>query len=162
MPYLVDGHNLIPKIDGLDLSDLDDENALVQVLLNYCRIKGKAQIEVYFDKASPGSPPVKRHGMVTAHYVSSASSADAAIMRKLIQLGRKARNWTVVSSDRQVQTAARSSGARVISSESFAHLLKEAGRSGKKGPEPVQPEVSEKEVESWLEEFRSRGSKNQS
>ena len=25
MPYIIDGHNLIPKVSGLSLGDMDDE-----------------------------------------------------------------------------------------------------------------------------------------
>ena len=31
MPYLIDGHNLIPKM-GLKLADLDDEMQLIELL----------------------------------------------------------------------------------------------------------------------------------
>ena len=53
MPFIVDGHNLIPKVPGLNLQDMEDELQLVELLQEFCRINRK-QVEVYFDNAPPG------------------------------------------------------------------------------------------------------------
>ena len=37
MPYLIDGHNLIPKVRGLSLQSMDDEMELVELLQEFCR-----------------------------------------------------------------------------------------------------------------------------
>ena len=44
MPYIIDGHNLIPHV-GLRLNALDDEMALVEMLREFCRVK-KKRVEV--------------------------------------------------------------------------------------------------------------------
>ena len=49
MTYLIDGHNLIPYIAELSLDQLDDEEELVTLLVNFS-IKQNCQIEVYFDR----------------------------------------------------------------------------------------------------------------
>ena len=36
MPYIIDGHNLIPKIPGIDLQDLDDEQKLIDSAAGIC------------------------------------------------------------------------------------------------------------------------------
>jgi len=41
MPFLIDGHNLIPHIRGLSLSQLDDELALLDLLNNYFKKERK-------------------------------------------------------------------------------------------------------------------------
>jgi hypothetical protein len=51
MPYLIDGHNLIPKL-GLRLDSMDDEQELVVILQEYARLERKKQVEVYFDGES--------------------------------------------------------------------------------------------------------------
>ena len=53
MPYIIDGHNLIPRIPDLSLQDIDDEMQLVEMLQDFCRISRK-KVEVYFDNAPPG------------------------------------------------------------------------------------------------------------
>ncbi len=119
MTYIIDGHNLIPKISGIDLSDTDDEIQLIKVLQDFCRLKRKKAI-VYFDQAPPGMSGVKNYGSVRAHFVREGRTADDAIMEKLRKLAKRARNVTVVSSDRQVQRAARAAHAEVMSSNVFA------------------------------------------
>jgi len=116
---LIDGHNLIPKLSGLSLSDPDDEAQLIQLLQEYCRLRRK-RVEVYFDQAPAGQSGDKRFGSVHAVFVRSGRTADEAIQDRLSQLGKKAKNTQVVSSDRQVQQAARAAHAPVITSEAFA------------------------------------------
>ncbi len=122
MPYLIDGHNLIPKIPGLSLEALDDEQQLLELLQEYCRRQRK-QVEVFFDNAPPGGMRVRSFGMVLARFVRQGLTADEAIRRRLVQLGRSARNWSVVSSDHAVQASARAAHAQVVPSESFARML---------------------------------------
>ena len=122
MPYLIDGHNLIPKIPGLSLRALDDEVQLIQRLQVFCQRSGK-QVEVFFDQAPTGQVRTQTYGRVKAHFVQSDRTADDAIISRLRTLARSARNWTVVSSDRQVMAAARAAHASVITSEEYAGLL---------------------------------------
>ena len=60
MPYIVDGHNLIPHV-GLRLNAEDDEMALVEMLREFCRVK-KTRIEIYFDGAPPGQANTRKFG----------------------------------------------------------------------------------------------------
>ncbi len=46
MPYLIDGHNLIPKL-GLHLDSFDDEVKLINKLNEIYRSARKTQVEVY-------------------------------------------------------------------------------------------------------------------
>jgi hypothetical protein len=71
-------------------------------------------------------------------------------------LGRAAKNWTVVSSDRQVQADAREARAEVLSSEGFARLLQQTPRV--ENSKPAQDrKVSPAEVDEWLKIFGSKG-----
>ncbi len=160
MPYIIDGHNLIPKIPGLSLKDLDDEQELVNLLQEYCRLIRK-QAEVYFDKSPPGQPRARNFGNVIARYIRESSSADEAIKMKLYRLGGSARNWTVVSSDRQVQAAARSAHARIIPSEEFAQMvINKLSQADKGTKEATDPQISEEELEDWLNLFGGEEQEN--
>src|SRR5215468_8521622 len=97
MPYLIDGHNLIPKL-GLRLDSLDDELELINILQEYCRIERK-QVEVYFDGAPASQAGTRKVGTVTAHFVVRGMTADDAIRQRLKRMGKTARTWTVVTSD---------------------------------------------------------------
>ena len=151
MPYLIDGHNLIPKL-GLRLDSIEDEMELVSLLQEYCRLTRRSGLEVYFDGAPAGQAGTRRMSPITAHFVPRGSSADEAIRKRLKALGRSAKNWTVVTSDRQVQADARAAQAEIISSETFAALLKEARSSS---PTPSRErKLSEEEMEEWIRLFQ--------
>jgi predicted RNA-binding protein with PIN domain len=152
MPYLIDGHNLVPKM-RLRLDSLDDELELIAVLQEFCRLERK-QVEVYFDGAPTPQASARKYGAVTAHFVSQKSTADNAIRQRLKKMGKSARNWIVVTSDRRVQLEARDARAEFMSSDSFAAMLKQARHSA---PKPVtERQLSRQEVEDWLQLFEER------
>jgi predicted RNA-binding protein with PIN domain len=155
MPYLIDGHNLIPKV-GLRLDSLDDELELIAILQEFCRLERTpaGRVEVFFDGAPAPHAGTRKLGAVTAHFVRLGGTADDAIRKRLRSLRKNARNWTVVSSDRQVQAEARSALAEVISSEAFAATLRQA-RSAAPKPDPDK-RLSPREVDDWLRLFEER------
>lgn len=152
MPYLIDGHNLIPKISGLNLAMMDDEDRLVEILQVFAR-ENRARVEVFFDQAPPTRGGKKMSGMVSVHHVRSGKTADQAIIERVRQLGKNARNWTVVTSDRQVRSDAHGLETKLISSEQFAAQLKKtllaAQASQKENPAPPGPD----EIDEWLRLF---------
>ena len=154
MPYLVDGHNLIPKV-GLRLDSIDDEMELVSVLQEFSRLH-RRQVEVYFDGAPADQAGTRNLGTVKAHFICIGTTADTAIARRLKKMGRAAKNWTVVSSDRQVQANARAVHAEVLSSDEFAHLLQQTPRAEAAKP-AADRKVSPAEVDEWLKIFGSKG-----
>lgn len=153
MPYLVDGHNLIPKL-GLRLDSPDDEMELVAILRDFARLK-RQQVEVYFDGAPIGHAGTRSLGTIRAHFVRLGQTADNAIRARLNKLSKSARNWIVVSSDREVQGAARVNQAQYISSEEFANMLKEARSSASKVI-TSDKNISAQEVEDWLKLFNDK------
>jgi hypothetical protein len=158
MPYLIDGHNLIPKV-GLHLDSFDDELELVDLLREFSRLH-RRQVEVYFDGAPAGQAGTRGMGTVKATFVRAGTTADAAIARRLKKLGRAAKNWTVVSSDRQVQADAREARAEVLSSEGFARLLQQTPRV-ENSKQAQDRKVSPAEVDEWLKIFGSKGHRHE-
>ena len=152
MPYLIDGHNLIPKM-GLHLDSLDDELELIAILQEYSRIERK-QVEVYFDGAPTHQAGTHKHGTVTAHFISQKSTADNAIRARLKKMGKSVKNWTVVTSDHRVQLEARGARAEVITSDAFANILKQARNSAPKLSNDRK--LSEQEVEDWMKLFKDK------
>ena len=131
----------------------DDELELITILQEFCRIERK-QVEVYFDGAPSVQAGTRKHGVVTAHFISQKSTADNAIRQRLKKMGKSAKNWTVVTSDHRVQLEARDARAEFISSESFASMLKQARNSA---PKPANDrKLSGQEVEEWLKLFEER------
>jgi predicted RNA-binding protein with PIN domain len=150
MPYMIDGHNLIPKL-GLRLDSPDDEMELVAILQEFARLN-RREVEVYFDGAPAGQAGARSLGTVRAHFVPLGQTADSVMRTRLRKMGKTAKNWTVVSSDHEIQNTARSVHAEFISSEAFVKLLQQA-RSAAPKPSREKP-LSEREVEEWLALFR--------
>ena len=153
MPYLIDGHNLIPKA-GLRLDSPDDEMELVAILREFARLN-RREVEVYFDGAPIGQAGTRKLGTVRAHFVKLGQTADNAIRARLNKMGRDAKNWTVVSSDHEVQSAARVVHAQYITSEEFVKMLKAAVNSAPKASTDNK-KISSQEVDEWLRIFRDK------
>lgn len=154
MKWIVDGHNLIPHVPGMSLSDLDDEQMLIAWLSEYIRCS-RDSIELYFDRAAPGQNGRLNRGRLTILFVPASRTADQAISDRLHQMGKQAADFTVVSSDHQVQANARECRAKVMNSAQFSQKVQQAlGRQP--GPGENQPHLmSEDELNRWLETFAS-------
>ena len=154
--YLIDGHNLIGKLPGIMLSEIDDEQHLITLLQVYARVRRRA-VEVYFDGAPPGQARTRSYGMIKAHFVIQGTTADEAIRMRLDRMGRAARNAIVVTSDRQVMAEARKHQAGVVTSEAFGRELLAAQQA----PAPTgpaageEPPLSPDEVDEWLRMFQT-------
>ncbi|RMF45537.1 MAG: hypothetical protein D6755_07950 [Anaerolineae bacterium] len=151
MRYLIDGHNLIPHVPGLSLRAINDEEALVERLIAYAR-RTRHYIEVFFDSAPDLQQRTISRGRVKIHFITHRTTADAAIERRLRSLGKDARNWVVVTSDRQVQVNARAHGARVIPSPEFAPHLVSSAPSSADEEKPAPPQ-NPQELAEWLSLF---------
>lgn len=154
MPYLIDGHNLIPKV-GLRLDSPDDEMELVAILQEFACLK-RQKVEVYFDGAPIGQAGTQSLGTIRAHFVKLGQTADNAIRIRLNKMKKEAKNWTVVSSDREVQNMARVTQAEFLSSEEFVKLLSKVRNSAPKANSDDK-KLSSTEVVEWLKIFQDKG-----
>lgn len=152
MPYLIDGHNLIPFVPGLNLWEVEDEIELIQILQEFSH-RTRKRIEVFFDNAPAGAQRTHNFGGVTAHFIRQGTPADEAIYAHLRRLGGEARNWTVVSSDREIRNQARALHARVLSSQDFSQQLAK-GHPNTEEPRDQAPELGEEELGEWLRIFQ--------
>lgn len=155
MPYLIDGHNLIPLL-GLSLRDPDDEMKLVKRLQEFCRVT-RQNVEVYFDGAPAGQVGTRKFGMVTAHFVRAGTTADDAIRQRLDRIGKESKNFIVISNDQAVLRAARVRMAQVVSSSEFLTKLFKAEQDAAQSAPPGRPVMDDDELQEWLDLF---GGKN--
>lgn len=154
MPFLIDGHNLIPRVPGMNLNELDDEMRLIQMLQDYARIE-QTSLEVYFDKGAAGHIGTRQGGRVKTVFVSSRIIADEQIIKRIRSLGSSVRNWVVVTSDRRIQVEAKAVRAGVMDSGDFAlkmmtalEIQEDAGAN--------LPEMSPGEVDEWMKLFQNK------
>ena len=156
MPLIIDGHNLVPNIPGLNLSDVDDEQRLIEMVQEFCR-KRRHQAEIYFDNAPPGMAGMRSVGGIKVKFAAKGRTADQDIKNRLTNLGKAARNWLVVTSDQSVQLAARAAKAQVKSSGDFAvemgSVLGESSPLKKIGEDAP---ISDQEVAQWMKIFKER------
>ncbi len=152
MPYLIDGHNLIAALPDIALDDPDDEVKLVHKLRAWCAHTGRKAI-LYFDGGLPGgvARDLSTSQLRVIFAAAERSSADALIKAQLQRL-KDARNWTVVTSDREILAAAHRRGAHTLKSQAFAAEL--AHISAPPPADDIKPEgLLGAELEHWLAEF---------
>ena len=158
MKWLIDGHNLIPKL-GISLESAEDEAALVERLAEYARLTGRV-LEVFFDRGANGFASEKKIGTIKVRFVGARMKADEALIDRVLK-SKRAHEITVVSSDRHVQFQVKSLGAKTVSSEAFAGELRDVflnppKRKNKNGSGRVaEPSLSEREIAFWTEVFNS-------
>lgn len=157
MPILIDGHNLIGQMPSLSLADVDDEAQLVMLLRRYATAKRRRQIVVVFDHGVYGHPQQLDGYGVSCHFARSPRDADNELLRRIAKIARP-KEWTLVTSDRQVARAAEQRGVRVVSAQAFAAQI--TALTGKQPAPPSAPDekprdvhLSEAEVEEWLALF---------
>jgi hypothetical protein len=90
---------------------------------------------------------------VVARFIRQGKTADQAILEKLKRLGGEARNWTVVSSDREVQVNARAAHAKTLRSEVFSQQLSGVLAEKSHDLSEQEAELSSQEVEDWMNVF---------
>jgi predicted RNA-binding protein with PIN domain len=151
LPYLIDGHNLIAALPDLSLRDPEDEQALIERLHAHFQ-RQRHQAIVFFDQGRFASQAFRSGAWLRIRFVRPPRTADDAIRSELVHIGREAPNWTVISSDREVQAAAREAGARVLQSEAFARLLDRDAHTA----DPLKPDRAVKpgEIDEWLALFQ--------
>ena len=151
MSYLIDGHNLIPNVRGISLRDLDDEIALIELLQEFAR-KSRKKVEVFFDRAPEREARTQNFGTVKVHFVRQSITADEAIIKRLYAMEKRARNWTVVTSDRQIAAVVKGVHATLISSQEFSKLLEKTLDSAEEMSRQDKA-LGEAEVNEWLRLF---------
>ena len=152
MQVIIDGHNLIPKIPGMSLQNLDDETGLIPLLQKYSRIK-RHSVEVYFDGALPGHSGFRKYGLVRAYFIRKGSTADEAIIARVQKAGKQAAAWLVVSSDRHIQQQVRPLGCKVVTAESFAAELMQLSEISTRVEDASPDHISKSELEEFLRMF---------
>lgn len=149
---IIDGHNLVPKIPGLNLKDADDEVRLIEVVQEYCRL-ARRQAELFFDGSPEPSVNKRKSGLVHVHFIKLGYSADDAIIQFVRNLGSDKDNYTVVSSDHRIQNAALAAGCKVMGSDAFSRLMSTTFSSETAVQQKREKPPSSGEVDEWLDLF---------
>jgi predicted RNA-binding protein with PIN domain len=160
MRWLIDGHNLIGQMPGLQLDDPDDEAKLLEYLRRHRARTGHA-VTVVFDPG-PGhhSSTTKKQGGLTVLFAPPGKTADQVIVDRVRQL-KNPQETIVVTSDQAVARMAQQYHVRVIDSRTFARQLLQPGTGSLTQDQGSQADIklSPEEVEEWLRVFKRRNHK---
>ncbi len=152
MPYIIDGHNLIAAMPGIDLEEARDERALLEQLQAFSQRQGRT-LHVYFDRGHAGGRNQFRLGRLHVRFSVPPRSADDAIRSKLRSIGSEAPNWVIVSSDREIRDQARRAGARSMTSTAFSQKLQPQEQVEPTDEKPSY-RLTDEEIEAWEARFR--------
>jgi uncharacterized protein len=154
--FIVDGHNLIPKIPGLSLSHNDDETRLLELLAEFARIS-RSRMEVFFDGAPPAQARQSKGGLIHAHFIRKSSSADDAIIQFLRSHLNERDGITVVTSDNRILSEARSLGIPLMRSEAFSREMITIFNSPATQQEKTNRTLTQEEIGDWMRVFSEKG-----
>jgi hypothetical protein len=148
MPLILDGNNLLHRLPQSSRS----RGEVRRLVLDACR-GDRTRITVVFDGPPPaGSPTRESLGAVTVLYSGSAS-ADDLIIRQ-IPGGPLAREWVVITDDRELRERAKRRGAEVRTLREW-----QARRESPARRTPSESKLSSHEVADW-EAYFSDGPRN--
>lgn len=158
MRLLIDGYNLLHATDLFGAGELagtlrGSREALVSFLAQRLSSAERRATVVVFDAsdAPPGLPDRVDHDGIDLRFARGYRDADEMI-EAILEGVHRAKHLTVVSGDRRVQRAARSSGAKwVNSSEWFAELCRRPANSA--GTEISKPTEPVGTAADWIAEF---------
>lgn len=153
MPFLIDGHNLIGQTPGLSLTDLDDEQQLIELLRAYLVRVGKKGT-VIFDKGLPGGAGRWSNNVLEVRFAPAPKTADDLIRARL-RAEPNPRGLTVVTGDNELGADAQRAGARVVKSAAFARDLLHKPEADKTASDK-ESGLSADEAAAWEEEFKKR------
>jgi uncharacterized protein len=163
MPILIDGYNLLNVTGivgrGIGPGSLQRSRlALLNFLAASVDPKELPHTTVVFDaqQPPPGLPRVVRHGGITVRFAARQETADQLIAA-LIGENSAPRRLVVVSSDHEVQRAARRRRAKAVDSDVwYGELIRlRRQRNAATADEPEHPAVPllEEDVNYWLRQF---------
>lgn len=149
MPLLIDCYNVLHTTMPSSLAGLD-EAGLCRAL-DRSGFAGDRIAVVCDGRVKPQGPEVSPVAGIELIYSGTGRTADQVII-DLIDRDTAPRRLIVVSSDREIQKAARRRRAKVLSSSQFIGVL---ARPGSEADRSARPTVSlgADQVEAWLEEF---------
>lgn len=162
MHYLIDGHNLIGKMPDISLTDPDDEVKLTMRLKSWVAESKKRQVTLFFDGGTLGSHLNRLSSRnLKVIFAPSGKTADSLIISYMRQL-KNLREYTLITSDREIINAAKSNRIRTMLSEEFIERMgfvfvekerKEEVKTAVPPEKPEDPTLSEAEVQEWLTLF---------
>ena len=141
--YIIDGYNLIGKLNNLANPNKEDE--LICLIKKFCFEKNKKAM-IVFDGTILNN---NEFGPVKVKYSSYDLSADEYIMQ-IISSKKNPKNLIIISSDNQIINFAKKYYCKTILSENFINKLQDNKKLNKK----TNISLSKTQIDDWLKYFK--------
>ena len=155
---LIDGWNVcwkIPEIAGLIPERLSEARQRFNLLIKNYFYEKKINYQIIYD----GQPDVFSAGTPekesNIRFARGPEKADHLII-SIVRKQKKPRQWTVITSDRELAHKIRAMEAQIISSEEFISRMDKRKRQTSHQTGKTDEPLSESEMEYWLEKFKKR------
>lgn len=167
MPVLIDGNNLLFAARAIENPDILFGKAMLCEALGAWSLRTGQAVHVVFDGAAPSSQRAEQIGNVAIEMTFSGSGVSAdAVLTKMVEADSAARRMLVVSTDREIQQAARGRRAQVMRSDEFWRTLRrdlaKPRRQAPSEPKGKRHGLNSAETDEWLREFGVEDSNTES
>lgn len=161
MPVLIDGNNLLHAAAAADPERPAGRYTLCQTLRRWAQ-RYKQRVQIIFDGPSPPPEFIEQLGDGDVLYIrfSGSTTADAVILEAL-QHDSAARRLLVVSSDHEIQRAAKRRRATPVRAADFwDRVRRELEQPPRQSDEPEEKRsgLASEAGDDWLREFGLPGS----
>lgn len=137
--YIIDGNNLIGKIDFLkNLEDKQSAREKLALILERFFTHKKVKVSLHFDGFE--NAPIKVSGIKIKY--SFNNSADEIIKKEIENL-RNTKSAVVISSDLEVISFAKVCGCKVLKSEEFFNQLNQFETKKQNSEKPINFDTDE-------------------
>ena len=153
---IIDGWNVcwkIPSIAELIPDHLEKaRNQLNTLIKNFFQGK-KVVYKIFYD----GQPLILSGDFRPDHSVYFSTSPEKAdeLIIKFLQKQSRRRNWTVITSDRELRQRVKNLDAQTLTSEAFISKLSSKSSRNQKTNLKENPHIGQEDISYWLDKFKN-------
>jgi len=155
---IIDGWNVcwkIPEISDLIPDDLEGARAKLSQIINMRYSDKKVIIKIFYDGQSGISTEGGNNSKIEIRYSKNPQKADHLIIQ-FLKREKNLKQWTVITSDRDLADKIKNLGAQVIKSEMFIKKLSLQKDHSSIENTKTNPRVDQNEINFWMRKFLSK------
>jgi predicted RNA-binding protein with PIN domain len=155
---IIDGWNVcwkISEISDLIPDDLESARAKLSHIINMRYGAKKVIIKIFYDGQSGIHTERENNSKIEIKYSKNPQKADHLII-DFLKREKNRKQWTVITSDRDLGDKIKNLGAQVIKSEMFIKKLSLQKDHSSIENNKINPRVDQNEINFWLRKFQSK------
>lgn len=153
---IIDGWNVcwkLPEISKYIPKDLEKARSQFNYIIKNFFYRKKVQYKIIYDGQSMIFSPDRLNEAI--QFSNDPEKADDLIL-KFIKKQSDRKQWTVITSDRQLAARAKNFGAQILSSESFIQKLRKTKTNQNNIDSHTNPKINKDDLNYWLNKFESK------